>query len=614
MREELRVLLVELLGSIKNPAASNPDLPISAIFDKVFEYAGLAASVENLLKKGITQNDGKALLKYAIKNNNTLLIKYLKEEKITFNFMEVETELLHAIVNGETDIFKTILDLVDIDADINRQLKSTTWGSTIVGVAFFLGRDDIAKMLIGKGADLSIPDWLGTSNLSAAIVGNNIACLRLLPAIKKEDLFAENIYGFSPLHYAVRAFHLNNNSEMLDELCLKFDLEKNKILDDFKNYPKHRIMQSILVEKISRYMDIETSKNKAPVFLDKKAEGDFYTQTRSEAVKSGLCHGLSFIFGMHAVESQEDLKNFYDAVALLAAWDGKEESLSTPISATYFHDTFHTLGDLVKKFCNDAIYFFGQDSLSVIDTPPHDRKTQYNIVNSENRHITPIINISMQNMLEEEFTEILRDTLKPNTLLDLTGAAHTISIACNSNNEIYYFDPNHTYPTVKPIKNIEELSGLIYKTMPVNFGFQNSAPHYIGVYHVSDKKISDIQEKYPSKKEIFDKYILGTDRKNNLYNELELCVLQDNPDMLKYILKNKNIPDLSFKQSSELVQTALNKKSLRCLNVLVKFGNLNQNQINDLEKETSIINYKEILKTLKDQKSSFSQHAKLFKG
>jgi hypothetical protein len=59
MREELRILLVELLGSIKNPAASNPDLPISAIFDKVFEYTGLAASIENLLKKGITQNDGK---------------------------------------------------------------------------------------------------------------------------------------------------------------------------------------------------------------------------------------------------------------------------------------------------------------------------------------------------------------------------------------------------------------------------------------------------------------------------------------------------------------------------------------------------------------------------
>ena len=542
-----------------------------------------------------------------MEKNNEPLVRCLKQEGIRCNFKEVKQQLTHAIERNDLIKFTQLIELANID-DINLQLTTTRLGSSLLLYALMFGNSDMAKLLIDRGADLLVKDWVGTTALSCAIASNNSDCFHVVPIPNKEGLFIENIYGLSPIHYAVRTSVRDNDSKILDELCQRFDLEKKQIMQDYQNYPQQRVDQEALVEKLSQYIQLQNSKNKS--FIDEPLEDS--KDDISQKIKHGLCHGLSFLFGLHGTKTPQDLADFFHTIGLITSWDGTEESLTVPIQATYMQSSFHTLGELINQFSNDALYFYAQNGLSTVDIAPHDRATQYKFLSSGPREIKSVLDISMQQMRKEEFVGILRSTLKPNTLLDLTGAAHTISIVCNSEGDIYYYDPNNVFPTVKPITDLEQLATLIYNTMPVAYNFQNSAPHYIGVYNISDKKNDDVKNQYPSQEDIVNKYLFNTDRKNDLYKELQLCVLQDSGMQFECLLKSDKL-SLTSQQIIDIVDTALVKRSFQCLNKLIKFGNLEQCQLEDLEKKTSLSNYREILDTLDKQSLQPSYQATFFR-
>ena len=106
-----------------------------------------------------------------------------------------QTPLHIAIYNEHNDIAKL---LIEKGADVNAEMIN---GQTPLFLAAYFGDLDLVKLLIKKGADVKHQDKKGNTPLHKAAEGGNAEVIKLLLSYDV-DINAQNIDGDTPLHIA----------------------------------------------------------------------------------------------------------------------------------------------------------------------------------------------------------------------------------------------------------------------------------------------------------------------------------------------------------------------------------------------------------------------------
>ncbi|OEY86899.1 hypothetical protein BIY23_00090 [Wolbachia pipientis] len=133
------------------------------------------------------------------------------------NIKESANSLVQAIIHNDLDKFKAgFQNLITSGVDIDTQLQ---YNATLLHLAAYYGKLEIARYLIEQGADINVQNQIGYTPLhsTAHAKADNLDISQLLTTHNNTGIDIKSNNGYTSLHLAARHGHVN----MVDDLITK---------------------------------------------------------------------------------------------------------------------------------------------------------------------------------------------------------------------------------------------------------------------------------------------------------------------------------------------------------------------------------------------------------
>jgi ankyrin repeat protein len=190
-------------------------------------YWNLYSLCKILINSGANVNqktsDGWTVLMIACYNGNTEVFKLLLDKQdIDVNVQDTcgRTALMTACRYGNTEVVKLLLDKQDIDVNV----QNTTYGWTALMIACFCGNTEVFKLLLDKqDIDVNVQNTDGETALMTACRYGNTGVVKLLLDKQDIDVNVQSTGGWTAL---LSACH-HGNTEMVKLLLDKQDIDIN---------------------------------------------------------------------------------------------------------------------------------------------------------------------------------------------------------------------------------------------------------------------------------------------------------------------------------------------------------------------------------------------------
>jgi len=359
----------------------------------------------------------------AAANGHLNIIRFLIDNHIPVDPPNFSPKnVLHtAVSNKHLDLAKFL-----VDSGANIELLDNEKNNALM-VAIKNSNVETIDWLLEKNANTDQKDIERNTIWHLAIERGDLAILNTLLADPKakNTLFEKNMYGQSAFDLAV----LRNDAAIIEVL-------KPIFKDQAAVSPPKEIYQAGLIDKLDYYL---ISQYRNASVLDKK----------------GNCRGLSLLHGYYAAKGMEGY--FFDTLALIHRWDGKEESLDQELPEPQ-KKYYSTLRELLEQWTNDIIWF--QNSTSI---GPDSFTERFSIV--EKQYLPKTITSIKEKLTFSQIEELLSFFLKmpEETKIQFENSIHAVSISKNNDKKISYYDSNPVYKMI-PINNAHTLTENIVNT------------------------------------------------------------------------------------------------------------------------------------------------------
>jgi len=182
------------------------------LFDMLSMLLQLSNNAIGIPLTDIRDDNGNIALHYAIKKKNIKMIKLLLEHSnVNIIDKKMNNSLHMAIYTKSIDICKLILE-----HNININARTDT-GETSLHIACNMQLFDVSKLLIDSGININIHDYDNEyTTLHYAVILNYKKLIELLLSLNVNQ-YAQDIYGNTPLHYAIS----ESDSHIIDMLLSK---------------------------------------------------------------------------------------------------------------------------------------------------------------------------------------------------------------------------------------------------------------------------------------------------------------------------------------------------------------------------------------------------------
>lgn len=345
-----------------------------------------------------------------ISNNNQMVDFLIKHgADIAYQDNMKYSVLMHAVMQGNILVVNKLLEL---NADIT---QTTVDGDNILHIAAQYAKKEIWDRLM------------------------------LHPGLKK-IAGMKNIYGFTPEDYS----YFHGNHDALSSFLKSNDIALFKSDHRYLN-PPVAIQQMKIIQRIYYYSQL-------------------HYRNMDYISIHGYCNGLVFLCNLHS--KTQGLPHFYSCLQALASWDGSQEGLKKPLTFESGSKLYKNIGELFEQWINDIIYFYAQQQAMLTDlkTMPkhHDRVGQLQWlegkeVNAKDLSIIHLMNgdylynklasyaAKNLNKSPEQLLEILKYLFRmpENIRCELSADGHVVSLLHDEISNMYFYDPNHVYQTIK---------------------------------------------------------------------------------------------------------------------------------------------------------------------
>mmetsp|Transcript_22964 Transcript_22964/g.53618 ORF Transcript_22964/g.53618 Transcript_22964/m.53618 type:complete len:549 (-) Transcript_22964:449-2095(-) len=122
---------------------------------------------------------------------------------------EVKDVLRHAEEGNLSSVKKLVRDSAAVHV-------ADETGNTALHCAVFQGHFEVARILLRAGASVNVPNSEGDTPIHLAALGKRLKCLKLLTPGGKANVGAQNLEGFTPLHFSAGEGHIAGMKHLLD--------------------------------------------------------------------------------------------------------------------------------------------------------------------------------------------------------------------------------------------------------------------------------------------------------------------------------------------------------------------------------------------------------------
>lgn len=442
-------------------------------------------------------------------------------------------------------------------------------GMNLLHYSLQAGKSEIAKFLIKNQMKIESTDIYQRNAMTFALYGRDVSCLQLC---SKEQAYDRDYFGVRPIDIAVNRYKRGLTTEL--EIIVS-DTSDFSELTQSDMQPPINIYQMHLIDKLKKYLEVT-----------QRQESELYSKLLTI---DGLCEGFSFNAALDFVRNPQktnikEQSNFFSTLKMLSVWDEEESSLSIKS----FDSNGLTQGELIEQLLNDVIFFHAQ-SFDVTQQSKKDRQSRHSIareIGSEET-VTKLADITLNNMQETEFNEILLTVLKPNIILDISTGNHNINISMNDADMIQFYDPNMPHEiSLFASDEINNLTKFVYDFLSKNhtipesdsWNYAEYIPRYIGIYQYENPKLQLTQTGSTiDAEDLVERFIIqNMSRAANVDESIMICTQHDSDCSLRELI-TKYQPDVN--KLSFYLAGAITNNSLNCVKAIFESPYLTQDDL-----------------------------------
>ncbi|MCS5710515.1 ankyrin repeat domain-containing protein [Candidatus Berkiella aquae] len=371
-----------------------------------------------------------------------------------------ETPLLIAIHENNYPFFYY---LIEKGCNIESAFLGTTT-FTPMAYAVGLGRIEMAKLLIEKGANLSLVDHEGKSLLNVAVAKGYAEIAKLL-LLQPLSFVNSDYYGRTVLHAAAEM----NNSEIAKLIIHAPDFYAFITTLDYMGRSPVQIANGCQNEAFLSELGVnanvsgnkQTKISQFHIIKQLRYYLKLTNQDPNTLHEEGQCNGLVFLFLL--LQEKGKGKDFFLMLNAISTWSGCYEELHNKDNITQLADDYPSLGAMFRYFVDHIILMqtTGLDSSVRRLCPWQDsRKRQYALIGqapiSFSEHFYARTRMFTREQLREYIEIIAR---LPEAKIELGGGKHATAFYLKAK-EMTYYDPNMLYE-ISSTDSIERVVDLI---------------------------------------------------------------------------------------------------------------------------------------------------------
>ncbi|MFI5344449.1 MAG: ankyrin repeat domain-containing protein, partial [Chlamydiales bacterium] len=325
------------------------------------------------------------------------LIKDIPEDKIDWKQGVHEQDVVYGSneyfeESGSTPIAYAILsnniEFLDFWLNLNPNIDNICYGPlgyTPLLAALRLGKVEIAKRLMERGANIYHFDKMGCSALHLAIQSGNPEAVNFVLQNATNLRMYDN-YGQNPVHYLAECknediIRMVLNHPSTQPMVNQKDYFGKTPLDLAKMRHNETLIKQLGDTSTTQlFSSVNISQgnvlDKLTYFLKATNAGD-----PASMPPGGHCNAFGFLFLYYCDRGLR--KEFFDMLKLIASWDGNLEFLNEPVS---FSGSYRNVTEVFQQWVSDLIWFmqaYLPKELKTINPTQQSRMEQYETVKKE---------------------------------------------------------------------------------------------------------------------------------------------------------------------------------------------------------------------------------------